>query len=85
MNMDIKDILKEPIEDIKKLIIKEKLKLKEGILPPDPARAVLFTTKIAKEVEDITPLPPIIDTILYPKVKEVASELPKFPLSRDVE
>ena len=58
-------------------------KLREGVLPPDPARIVKEVLEIPAEVEHATPLPPLIEKIHRDIGIPLVEKLPRLPMTRD--
>ena len=59
-------------------------KLREGVLPPDPARIVKEVLEIPAEVEHATPLPPLIEKIHRDIGIPLVEKLPRLPMTRDL-
>ena len=58
-------------------------KLREGVLPPDPARILKEILEIPAEIEHATPLPPLIEKIHKEIGEPLIEKLPRLPLTRD--
>jgi len=68
--------------DIKDMMDEFKKKFEEGVLPPDPARVVTEVLEIGPEVEEATPLPPVIRKIHSEVVLPFVERLPRLPMTR---
>ena len=72
------------IEDsIRKATYEFERKLKEGVLPPDPARIVKEVLEIPVEIEHATPLPPLLEKIHGEITVPLIEKLPRLPMTRD--
>jgi len=58
-------------------------KIREGVLPPDPARIVKEVLEIPAEIEHATPLPPLIEKIHKDIGIPLVEKLPRLPMTRD--
>jgi len=58
-------------------------KLREGILPPDPARIANEVLEIPAEIEHATLLPPLLERVHNEVGKTVVGKLPRLPKTRD--
>lgn len=58
-------------------------KLREGVLPPDPARVIANILEDIPELEHATPLPPLIEKIHKEIILPLIEKLPRLPLTRD--
>ncbi|MCD6418266.1 hypothetical protein J7M00_05735 [bacterium] len=58
-------------------------KLKEGVLPPDPARIIKEILEIPAEIEHATPLPPLIEKVHKELGEPLIEKLPRLPMTRD--
>jgi len=58
-------------------------KLREGVLPPDPARIVKEILEMPAEIEHATPLPPLIETLHKELGEPLIEKLPRLPMTRD--
>jgi len=70
------------VADIKDMTDELKRKFEEGVLPPDPARVVAEILEIGPEVEEATPLPPVIRKIHSEIVIPFVERLPRLPMTR---
>ena len=58
-------------------------KLREGVLPPDPARVIKQVLEGLPELEHATPLPPLIEKIHRDIGIPLVEKLPRLPMTRD--
>ena len=58
-------------------------KIREGVLPPDPARIVKEVLEIPAEIEHATPLPPLIEKLHNELGAQLIEKLPRLPMTRD--
>jgi len=58
-------------------------KIREGVLPPDPARIVKEVLEIPAEIEHATPLPPLIEKLHKEIGEPLIEKLPRLPMTRD--
>jgi len=70
-------------ESIRDAVSEFEEKLKEGVLPPDPARILKEILEIPAEIEHATPLPPLIEKIHKEIGEPLIEKLPRLPMTRD--
>jgi len=68
---------------IRETISEFESKIREGVLPPDPARIGKEVLEVIPEIEHATPLPPLIEKIHKDLGAPLIEKLPRLPMTRD--